>query len=414
MRFPEFTGEWETKKLGEVMDFKITNSFSRENLNYKIGTVKNIHYGDIHTKFQTLFDIQKEIVPFINEEINLDRISEDYYCKDGDLIFADASEDLNDVGKSIEIINVNGEKLLSGLHTLLARPKSSIFHLGFNGYLFKSNSVRTQIQKESQGSKVLSINVGRISKIELTFPTANEQKKITALFGLLDERIQTQNKILLHYQSLIKILRNGIFRQKIRFKNAEGDNFSDWNIVELGSIAEKRNTKNKAMAIKTVLSNSATFGIMNQSDFFDKEIANPNNINGYYIVEKDDFVYNPRISKEAPVGPISRNKLGVGVMSPLYMVFRFKDIDIDYLENFFNSNTWFEYMENIANYGARADRMSFSNVDFFKMPIPIPEIREQKRIAVFLLKLEKKIQIEKAILEQLEIQKKYLLHQMFV
>src|SRR5690606_21997351 len=143
------------------MNFKVTNSFSRENLNYQVGTIKNIHYGDIHTKFQTLFNITNEIVPFINDEINVGRISDENYCKEGDIIFADASEDLNDVGKSIEIINVNREKLLSGLHTLLARPKVNIFHLGFNGYLFKSNQVRTQIQKESQGSKVLSINVGR-------------------------------------------------------------------------------------------------------------------------------------------------------------------------------------------------------------------------------------------------------------
>lgn len=219
LRFPEFTEEWETKKLGEVMDFKVTNSFSRENLNYEIGTVKNIHYGDIHTKFQTLFDIMNETVPFINDEINVVRISDENYCREGDVIFADASEDLNDVGKSIEIINLNGEKLLSGLHTLLGRPKSSIFHLGFNGYLFKSNSVRTQIQKESQGSKVLSINVGRISKIELSFPSVDEQERITILLSLLDERIQTQNKIIEELKLLKITLRYQLYEQILNQEN---------------------------------------------------------------------------------------------------------------------------------------------------------------------------------------------------
>ena len=61
------------------MDFKVTNSFSRDNLNYETGVVKNIHYGDIHTHFQTLFDITKEKVPYINEEISISRISEDLY-----------------------------------------------------------------------------------------------------------------------------------------------------------------------------------------------------------------------------------------------------------------------------------------------------------------------------------------------
>lgn len=132
------------------------------------------------------------MVPYINEEINISKISEDNYCKDGDLIFADASEDLNDVGKSIEVVNVNDERLLSGLHTLLARPKTNIFNLGFNGYLFKSNFVRTQIQKQSQGSKVLSINRGRLLKIDLLFPLIQEQEKITSLLKLIDRRIQTQ------------------------------------------------------------------------------------------------------------------------------------------------------------------------------------------------------------------------------
>ncbi|SIT10006.1 type I restriction enzyme, S subunit [Chryseobacterium piscicola] len=414
MRFPGFEGEWEVKTLGEVMDFKVTNSFSRENLNYEEGTVKNIHYGDIHTKFQTLFNIKNEVVPFLNKEISVRKISEENYCREGDVIFADASEDLNDVGKSIEVVNINGEKLLSGLHTLLARPKENLFYLGFIGYLFKSKQVRTQIQKESQGSKVLSINVGRISKIELSFPDKKEQERIKTLFSLCEERIHTQSKILLHYQSLIQNLRNNIFKQKIRFKNEYGNNFSNWEITRLGIIAEKRISKNKQMQIKTVLSNSASFGIINQSDFFYKEIANQNNINGYYVVEKDDFVYNPRISKEAPVGPISRNKIDIGVMSPLYMVFRFKEGHIDFFEHFFNSNVWHEYMESIANYGARADRMSFSNSDFFEMPILIPNIQEQKRIASFLSRINQKIQTEKVVLEKLEIQKKYLLQQMFV
>lgn len=122
LRFPKFSSPWEENKMGEVYSFKVTNSFSREILNYENGQVKNIHYGDIHTKFQTLFDITKEYVPFINSEISIERISKDNYCKEADLILADASEDLIDVGKSIEIYNLNNEKLLSGLHTILARP----------------------------------------------------------------------------------------------------------------------------------------------------------------------------------------------------------------------------------------------------------------------------------------------------
>lgn len=182
-------GAWEEKRLGDLYAFKVTNSFSRENLNYENGTVKNIHYGDIHTKFSTLFDIAKERVPFINEDISLDKIKIENYCIEGDVIFADASEDLNDVGKSIEVVNLNGEKLLSGLHTLLARKAGDFFHVGFSGYLFKSDDVRVKIQREAQGSKVLSISATRLVNIKISIPSKPEQEKIAGFLGAVDEKI---------------------------------------------------------------------------------------------------------------------------------------------------------------------------------------------------------------------------------
>ena len=172
LRFPEFrdTGEWEKKKLGDLYSFKSTNSFSRDQLNYENGVVKNIHYGDIHTKFSTLFNIKNETVPFVNPAESLGRIKPDCYCVESDIIFADASEDLEDIGKSIEIVNLNNEKLISGLHTLLARQKNNNFIVGFAGYLFKSNWIRNQIKKESQGTKVLGISATRLSNINISFP----------------------------------------------------------------------------------------------------------------------------------------------------------------------------------------------------------------------------------------------------
>ena len=113
LRFPEFGGEWNEKSFGSLFSFKITNSFSRDQLNYEEGNVKNIHYGDIHTKFNTLFDITNEEVPFLNNSVSLERISDENYCKEGDVIFADASEDLNDVRKSIEVLKLDNQKVLS-------------------------------------------------------------------------------------------------------------------------------------------------------------------------------------------------------------------------------------------------------------------------------------------------------------
>jgi len=228
LRFSGFDENWKSSMIGELMDFKVTNSLSREKLNYTFGIVKNIHYGDIHTKFHTLFDIQNEEVPFINNDVPLNKIHEECFCKNGDLVFADASEDLNDIGKCIEILNTENQKLLAGLHTLLGRPKPNIFYPGFAGYLFLSQKVRTQIQREAQGAKVLGISVGRISKVELNYPSLDEQKKISKFLSIIDTRIQTQNKIIEQLESLIKAIGQYLFNQ---------DKF-EFNYIKLGEICE--------------------------------------------------------------------------------------------------------------------------------------------------------------------------------
>lgn len=177
---------------------------------------------------------------------------------------------------------------------------------------------------------------------------------------------------------------------KLRFKEFSGE----WNVKKLSSFATKVNKKNKDESITEVFTNSAVNGIVTQRDFFDKDIANQNNLSGYYIVQKNDFIYNPRISTSAPVGPLNRNYLNTGVMSPLYTVFSIdsKTVTLDYLERYFKTSKWYKYMYSVANYGARSDRMAISNSDFFSMPIPLPPKQEQEKIASFLTSVDTKIQ----------------------
>jgi len=211
LRFPEFesAGEWETAILGTMYSFKSTNSFSRDQLNYISGSAKNIHYGDIHTKFSTLFDVTKERVPYINPSQSIETIKMDSYCIEGDMIFADASEDLNDVGKSIEIVNLNDEKIVSGMHTILARQIMPKLAIGFGGYLFKSERIRTQIKKEAQGAKVLGISSGRLSRIEICFPSnKKEQQRIVHLLTAIDEEISAQGEAL----AALKVHKRGLMQ----------------------------------------------------------------------------------------------------------------------------------------------------------------------------------------------------------
>lgn len=138
------------------------------------------------------------------------------------------------------------------------------------------------------------------------------------------------------------------------------------------------------------------------------------NIDGYYVVEDDAFVYNPRISASAPVGPINRNKLGrTGVMSPLYTVFKAHDIDPEYLEWFFKSSNWHSFMFFNGDTGARSDRFSIKDVVFFEMPIPIPDTNEQRKIGTYLTQLDFLITLHQRKCDELKEVKKFMLQNMF-
>ena len=187
-----------------------------------------------------------------------------------------------------------------------------------------------------------------------------------------------------------------------------------WEQRKLSAIADKVTEKNVGLQYIETFTNSAEFGIISQRDFFDHDIAKMSSLGGYYIVRSEDFVYNPRISTSAPVGPINRNKLGrMGVMSPLYTVFRPHDIDTTYLEYFFKSKYWHSFMNFNGDSGARSDRFSIKDSVFFEMPIPIPHIDEQKKIGEYLTYLDHLITLHQRKYDKLTKVKKSMLEKMF-
>lgn len=196
----------------------------------------------------------------------------------------------------------------------------------------------------------------------------------------------------------------------LRFKG-----FTDpWEQRKLSDIVEKVTEKNAGWQYIETFTNSAEFGIISQRDFFDHDISKIGSLDGYYVVHNEDFVYNPRISVTAPVGPINRNKLGrTGVMSPLYTVFRPHDIDTTYLEHFFKSEYWHSFMNFNGDSGARSDRFSIKDSVFFEMPIPTPDIEEQKKIGEFLTLLDTLITLHQRKYEKLVNIKKSMLDKMF-
>lgn len=185
---------------------------------------------------------------------------------------------------------------------------------------------------------------------------------------------------------------------------------SGWKVMRLGDVAEKSILKNRNNLIKLVLSNSAIDGLVAQNEYFDKDIANKENIQDYYIVDLGDFVYNPRISQSAPTGPINRNMLSKGIVSPLYTVFTVQDeILAKFLAYFFKTIVWQNQVKSVANYGARYDRINITDNAFFSLKILLPPLDEQEKIAEILSTWDEAINLTINLIESKKQFKKALM-----
>ena len=251
-----------------------------------------------------------------------------------------------------------------------------------------------------------------LKRYALALPPFDEQKKIAEILSTQDKAIELQGRKIEELKRFKKGCLEKMFPrkgQKVPEKRFPGFT-DDWEQRKLSEITDKVTEKNAGLQYVETFTNSAEFGIISQRDFFDHDIAKLGSLDGYYIVKNEDFVYNPRISTSAPVGPINRNKLGrTGVMSPLYTVFRPHDIDTTYLEYFFKCGYWHSFMNFNGDSGARSDRFSIRDNVFFQMPIPIPDIDEQRKIGELLTCLDNLITLHQRKLEEMKKQKKALM-----
>ena len=201
-------------------------------------------------------------------------------------------------------------------------------------HFLNADNIREKIIRAAQGNTQIYVNWNSISELSYKIPLSkHEQRKIADLFNQLDHLITLHQRKLYHF--------------------VKRESFA-WEQRKLSEIADKVTEKNKNNDFSEPFTNSAEQGIISQKDYFDREIVNNENLTGYYIVRNNDFIYNPRISVSAPVGPINRNRLSRnGVMSPLYTVFRTHDIDHLYLEFYFKTTRWHRFMKLNGDSGAR-------------------------------------------------------------
>jgi type I restriction enzyme, S subunit len=399
IRFAGFTDAWKQRKVGEIVTDIERPIIMKDDEVYQLVTVKRRNEGVVSRGFLKGRDILVKNYFEIR--------TGDYIVSKRQVIHGGNGIVPENLDKSVVsneyLVVISNDTISAKFWTLMSKRREMY-------RMFFLSSYGVDIEK-------MVFNVDDWKKRTVTIPSMPEQNRIIELFESLDNLItlhqRKYDKLVIVKKSMLEKMfpKEGSNVPEIRFSG-----FSDaWEQRELCDIANKVTEKNVLMEYSETFTNSAEYGIVSQRDYFDHDISNSENIGGYYIVQNEDFVYNPRISSFAPVGPINRNKLGrTGVMSPLYTVFRTHDIDNTFLEQFLKSNYWHTFMRLNGDSGARSDRFSIKDSIFMKMPIPYPSVEEQVAIGKILTTIDNLITFHQRELEKLKNIKKSMLEKMFM
>ena len=367
--FATSTFSWEQRKLGELVDRVVRKNTNNEST---LPLTISAQYGLV------------DQITYFNNRVASRDVSNYYLVLNGEFAYNKSTSDGYPFG-AVKRLDLYEKGVLSTLYIVFAPKKEQQIDSDYLTVFFDTDRWHKGVaERAAEGARnhgLLNISAEDFFDIDLSVPKdIVEQKQIGAFIRQLD------NLITLHQRECISF--TGRADRLILTANKKRTT-SSWEQRKLSEITDKVTEKNAGLQYVETFTNSAEFGIISQRDFFDHDIAKLGSLDGYYIVKNEDFVYNPRISTSAPVGPINRNKLGrTGVMSPLYTVFRPHDIDTTYLEYFFKCGYWHSFMNFNGDSGARSDRFSIRDNVFFQMPIPIPDIDEQRKIGELLTCLD--------------------------
>ena len=382
MRFPKFSGEWEICKVSELLDFYSTNSLSWEQLEYGEKAMMNLHYGLIHVGLPTMVDLRRDKLPNVKEG-NMPKNFE--LCKEGDVAFADASEDTNEVAKVIELFNLDNKDIVCGLHTIHGRDNKNKTIVGFKGYAFSSSAFHNQIRRIAQGTKIYSISTKNFSECYVGIPSKAEQTKIATLLRLIDERIATQNKIIEDLKKLKSAISERLFKSVKGFTVL----LSDLCDIVKGKQINGEN-----------LSDSGNYYVMNGG-------TEPSGYYDNYNVEASTISISEGGNS---CGYVQFNTSPFWSGGHCYSIQNIADkVDNMYLYHYLKSNE-----DAIMKLRIGSGLPNIQKKDLAMFKIIVPKIEWQIKISTFLSSLERKAEIEERIQNVMQKQKLYLLQQMFI
>lgn len=200
----EIPEDWDVRKYGDTFAFLSTANNSRADL-YEDGDVEYIHYGDIHTKLHFNLDLERQTLP----KIDRNKLRNPAFIADGDIVMADASEDYEGIGKSIEISNVGTRRVVSGLHTFLLRDTERRYANGFRGYLHSIPAIKRAFDTLATGLKVYGLSKNSLKSVSIPVPPFDEQVEIVKVISCMDDELHLLEEKL----SKAKAIKQGMMQE---------------------------------------------------------------------------------------------------------------------------------------------------------------------------------------------------------
>ena len=396
IRFKGYTDDWEQRKLGDVLVSLQNNTLSRADLSNEAGVAKNVHYGDVLIKFGEVLDVSKEQLPMISDESILTKYKTSF-LQNGDVIIADTAEDTT-VGKCSEIVGLNDEVVLSGLHTIPYRPVEK-FAPKYLGYYLNSDAYHNQLLPLMQGIKVTSISKSAMQDTDIIYPKSKEeQTEIGNYFDALDHLI-TLHQCKCHL--LHKLLHNDWEQRKL------GEVLDD---MYNGQTPSRKRDEYWNGNIRWLSSGELNRGIVYSSiETITEEGKKSANLR---VVPKGTFVM-AITGLEASGTRGNCALLGFDTTLNQSCMALFPKQDILISQFLFQ---WYRMVgeEYGINYTQGTKQQSY-NAELIKiLPILLPSIDEQKKIASYLNSIDHLITLHQHKCEQLQSMKKFMLQNMFV
>ena len=401
LRFPEFQGEWEKTKFGDIAIVVGGGTPDTKTSQYWNGRIQWFTPSEIGRNKYVYNSVRT-----ISEE-GLNKSSAKLLPIGTILLSSRATVGECSINKKECTTNQGFQSLI---------PKENISN-EFIYYLIQTK--RKDLIRKSCGSTFLEISANEVRKIVVSIPTIKEQDKIAKLLSLLDERIATQNKIIEDLKKLKSAIIEKVFcspNKKNPMCRIEGFEQA-LSTYKMSDFSSRIATKNKDSKCSLVLTIAAQYGLVNQESFFNKSVAS-DNLTGYYLLHKGEFAYNRSYSAGYDWGAVKRlDNYDEGVLSTLYICFKINEtiVDSDYLAYYFESTKWHRGLSDIAGEGARNHGLlNVSMADYFNTKHRFPVIEEQKAIAKMLNTITEKERKATLLGECYQKQKQYLLRQMFI